>query len=305
MKNIVTSIRLLALCLALVNTTLAGTLDLPIVTDTYLDSRSSNTGRNYGAATTVRSLVNSSDGSVCRGLFKLPPEAGLFSADQIAEAQVRFYVWQDNTTNRNITLYPLSRAFVEGTGNGTAPADGATWNTWDGTNAWTTPGGDFDATHPVVGQKGDVLDAGLNDRFFIWDIRALLTNETTRAALLDHGALLQIDEVPLPASGSPRAPFTSSDDVGYTPTYRPHLRLLVVPQTVNVTRVAIENNAVVMDLTNGTPLVTNRLERSFDLRQPDGWTLVTEWVATGSATNWSEAIQPEWTNVYYRITEGP
>ena len=296
---------LMLLCTALCNTSLAGYLNLPILNDAYLDSRSSNTGRNYGAATTVRALINSSDGSVCRGLFKLPLEVALFDAGQIAEAQVLFYVWQDNTTNRNITLYPLSRAFVEGSGNGTAPADGATWNTYDGTNAWTSAGGDFDAAHPVVGQKGEVLDAGMNDRFFIWDIRTLLTNEATRTALLDFGALLQIDEAPLPSSGSPRAPFTSSDDSSYTSAYQPHLRLRVVSRTAHVARVSIENQALQMILSNCTPLVTNRIERSFDLRQPDGWTLVAEWVAAGSDTNWSEAVQTEWTNVYYRITEGP
>lgn len=289
--------------LLLGHTLLAADLTFPILTDTYLDSQ--KPAANFGAATTVKTLVNSSDGSVCRGLFKLPAELALYTPDQIAEAEVRLYVWQDNTADRNITLYPLARAFVEGSGNGTAPADGATWDTYDGTNVWTVAGGDFDAAHPVVGQKGEILDVGMNDRFFTWDLRSLLTNEATRAALLDHGALLQIDEAPLPSSGSPRAPFTSSDDAGYAAAYQPHLRLLVVPGTINVLRVAFENQSLIMDLTNCTPLVTNRLERSHDLQQPDGWTLVTQLVTSGHSTHWSEPVQPDWTNVYYRITEGP
>jgi len=36
---------------------------------------------------------------------------------------------------------------VQGTAYGTYPPNGATWLTYDGTNSWSNPGGDFD---PVV-----------------------------------------------------------------------------------------------------------------------------------------------------------
>lgn len=45
----------------------------------------------------------------------------------------------DNT--RNIQVYRMKRAWVEGTKNGTGAPDGVTWNTYDGINAWTSPGG--------------------------------------------------------------------------------------------------------------------------------------------------------------------
>jgi len=275
---------------------------LPITTDVHIDSRTSNTGRNYGAATTVKVTVNSSDASVTRGLFRLPQEIALYETGQIARATVVFYVWQDNTEDRNITLYPLTRPFIEGTGNGTFPADGATWHTYDGTNAWTAAGGDFDTNFPVVAAKGPILDEDLHDRYFSWDITALLTNGTVRAALLDYGALLHIDEVPLPPSGMPRAPFTSSDDLAYTAAYRPHLELVIIPKTVDVAVATFDHSAkaITMTFTNCTPFITNRIERSFDLARPDGWTLVTNLVTTGDATNWSASLE-NWTNACYRI----
>ena len=57
----------------------AAQISFPITADTYVDSRSSNTGKNYGSAITVKVLVNSSDGSVCRGLFQLPSELSAYA----------------------------------------------------------------------------------------------------------------------------------------------------------------------------------------------------------------------------------
>ena len=284
---------------------LAAPLTFPIATDTYLDSRSSNVAKNYGAATTVKVLINSSDASVCRGLFRLPPELELYAAGDIAEAKVYFYLWQDNTTNLNVTLYPLVRPFAEGTGNGTAPADGATWNTADGTNAWTAAGGDFDVNFPVVGVKEDILDPDLHDRFFSWDITTLLTNDVARSNLLANGALLQIDEVPVPATGMPRAPFTSADDLSYAAAYRPRLDVKVILRAPVVPEVSIAGGTVAMAIADCTPLVTNRIERTLDLQQTNGWTFVTNVVSSGSATNWTETLPPEWTNVFYRVVAVP
>jgi hypothetical protein len=238
-----------------------------------------------------------SDGSICRGLFQLPPLVWTYSPDQIVSAIVVFYVFQDNTGSRNVTLYPLTRSFVEGTGDGTSPADGATWLTYDGTNLWTNPGGDFDSDCSVVGVKGPVLDPDENDRFFSWDITALLNTSTSRAELQNYGAMLRIDETPVPADGMPRAPFTSSYDPSYTPAYWPSLQLTIPPTLFNV---MISGGAISFGLSNLTVGATNTIERSFDLAT-NGWTAVSSFVATGSSTNWSETIQPGWTNAYYRV----
>jgi hypothetical protein len=285
--------------------TLAAPFSFPIAADAYLDSRSANAAKNYGAATTVKVLINSSDASVCRGLIQLPPELDLYASGDIAEATLYFYLWQDNTEDRDLTLYPLTRAFAEGTGNGTAPADGATWTTCDGTNAWTTAGGDFDTHFPVVGIKEEILDPDVHDRFFSWDLTSLLTNEVARSNLLAHGALLAIDELPVPATGMPRAPFTSSDDLAYAAAYRPHGEVKILLATPEVPQMSVAAGRVTMDLAGCTPLVTNRIERTLDLLQTDGWTFVTNVVSTGSGTNWTEVLQPEWTNAFYRVVAVP
>lgn len=269
----------------------------PIATDVSIDSLTSNTGKNYGAATTVKVLA-SSNGSVCRALFQLPAEIGLYPTNQIAAATVFFYVWQDNTSDRNITLFPLTRSFVEGTGNGTMPPDGATWQTYDGLNAWTEAGGDFNTNHPVIGIKGPIVDEVNHGRYFSWDITPLLTNEQARTELMSCGALLRIDEVPVPPSGMPRAPFTSSDGAV---NERPFMQLLVIARTSTVDSVSMTEESVILNITNCTPYVTNRIERSLDLQQADGWTLVTNLVTSGSETHWTESVHSDWTNAFYRV----
>ena len=271
-----------------------------ITTTTYLDSRVSNQANNYGEAHTVKALIDSdvtSDGSICRGLFQFPPQLWSYSPGDIVSASVSFYVWQDNTGTRNVTLYPLTRRFVQGTGYGTYPPNGATWLTYDGTNSWTNPGGDFDPGCSVVGVKEPVLDPDENNRFFSWDITALLQNSPSRAELQNYGAILRIDETPVSTGGFLGAPFTSVYDPAYTPAYWPSLQLTVRPTMFNV---VISGGAISFGITNLTVGVTNMFERSFNLAT-NSWITVTNIVATGTSTNWSETIQPGWTNAFYRV----
>jgi len=47
----------------------------------------------------------------------------------------------DNAANARVfNVYRVKRAWTEGTGAGSATGDGATWNTYDGSNAWGTAG---------------------------------------------------------------------------------------------------------------------------------------------------------------------
>ena len=282
----------------------AVTNTLTITNTTYLDSHVSNQTLNYGHAHTVKALVNSNvtgDGSMCRGLLQLPPQIWAYPPEAILSATVAFYVWQDNSGARNVTLYPLTRAFVPGTGSGTAPADGATWRTCDGANPWTHPGGDFDPAHFAGGVKGNILDPDLNDRFFYWDITALLKDAATRAALQDYGAMLKMDETPPPATGSPRAPFTSAYDPSYPPPYWPTLQFTIAPTLANV---SVAGGVIAFAISNLSVGSTNTIERSFDLATND-WTAVSSFVAASTATNWFETLQAGWTKAFYRLHTQP
>ena len=283
----------------------AAELVFPIAADAFMDSRPANAAFNYGAATTLKTLVNSSDGTVCRGLFQLPPELALFDPADIVSANVQLYVWQDNTGERNITLYPLTRPFSEGSKNGSGIADGATWNTFDGTNAWNTAGGDVDTNFPVVGVKEEILNPDMHDRFFSWNLAPLLADPAARSNLLAHGALIQIDELPVPSSGTPRAPFTSSDDLNYTAAYRPHLDLDVVLRTPELPQISIADGTLNLDLANLTPFVTHRIEYTQNLHPTNGWTTLTNVVSTGSATNWTGTLPADWPQAFYRIVAVP
>ncbi len=56
----------------------------------------------------------------------------------IQSAAIAIYV-EDVTAAPGYDLYDMTQAWTEGTGNGSATGNGATWNTFDGSNAW--PGG--------------------------------------------------------------------------------------------------------------------------------------------------------------------
>ena len=200
-----------------------------ISTDTYLDSASAT--KNYGLSGSDKVVINST--SACRTLFDLPTDLWSYSPGDIVSASVSFYVWSDSTATYNVSLFPLTRAFGVGTGTGTTPANGATWNTYDGTNSWTTAGGDFDSANYFVGLKGTlgVNPGESSGRFFTWDITSLLTNSTTLAELQDYGAMLSIDvNQAIPSSGQRYASYTSANNTNYSTSYLPSVELTVVPE---------------------------------------------------------------------------
>ena len=277
----------------------------PITRDTYVDNRGSSANANFGLANTVRVLVNS-DTSVTRGLFALPSELADYPPEDVLEARVRFYVWQDNTKTRDIVLYPLTRAFVEGSGGAGTNATGATWHTYDGTNLWLTPGGDYDPSNGVMGIKGPVLDTNENDRFFTWDVTALLTNTVTRSNILENGAILIITgEGSPPPSGSDRAPFTSSDDLSYRAGYRPHVEVVLRRWDTRAQWLSLTGNVVQVAIQNPMPHIQHRIERAFNLLSSNAWELVHTLDGSDPNPAWSDPQFSEWTNAYYRIVLEP
>lgn len=111
------------------------------------------------------------------------------------------------STDRAGTLYPCTRLITEGTGNGSATGDGATWNTYDGSSAWTAAGGD--------------IDASFGSAFTLTNSTADLTIDATTAvskALSDYRSgnfitLMAMADVNLVATGE----FWRGDHKGTTP----------------------------------------------------------------------------------------
>ena len=288
-------------------------IDLPIAVDTHVDSRTSDgsDNRNFGADNTDKVVVNSQDNptSLCRALFRIPDEVWSYAPEQIVSAKVYFYVWQDNSGSRGVTLYPLTTNFAQGSGSKYEqpnPVDGATWWTRDGTNAWTAPGGDFDTNFPAAGVKEDILDESMHNRFFHWDITPLLTNAAARTNLQAHGALLKIDEDPHPPSGTQYwAAFTSSHDPAYSPPYQPRVQLELVPVPAIPFDLAVSGGRVSFGISNLTARATNLIERTSNLTLSNGWTVVTSFTAGAGTTNWSAPVPAETSNAFYRVRSLP
>lgn len=184
--------------------------------DTYVDSRDPD--YNFGVSTTCKVVVNGSDGSLVRSLFRLPDDLPSVPPVGLVSARVWFYVWSDQTGDRNVRLHPLTTDFAEGYGDGTPADDGASWSTYDGVNPWTIPGGDYDAAVFVDAVKGT--------NWFSWDITGLWDNSDLR----QHGAMLRMNDESNPGPGHmPRAPFTSSDG---PLSQQPYLEITYLPCSV-------------------------------------------------------------------------
>jgi len=98
---------------------------------------------------------------------------------------------------------------------------GATWNKYDGTNAWTTPGGDFSAT-PTATQS---LTAG-TDNWYSWDVKAMaqawINNGTANNGLL----------IKATTESSTNDVFTIDSSQSTNPSYPlPYMDVIYAPQT--------------------------------------------------------------------------
>lgn len=219
--------RLILACLLAAQAALASnTFTWQITTDTYIDSL--NPTRNYGLSGSDKVVLNNTGTSVCRTLFDLPTSLWSYAPGDILSASVSFYVWNDSSAGYNVSLLPLTTAFVEGN-----TTTGATWLTYDGAHSWTTAGGDFDSAHSVVGTRGPtgVNPNDANGRFFTFDITSLLSDPTAASELQNYGAMLSIDfGQALPPSGQRFDSFTSANSSTYSAPYLPSFQVTVVPE---------------------------------------------------------------------------
>jgi hypothetical protein len=109
------------------------TVNLVSSADAYLSG--ANTTNNYGAQTYLRITLSTSQprGSLLKwNVSSIPSNATVTS--------VSMKVNVSTAASQTYYLYNMRRAWVEGTGSGSVTGDGATWQTYDGTNTWGTNG---------------------------------------------------------------------------------------------------------------------------------------------------------------------
>jgi hypothetical protein len=153
--------------------------------------------KNYGD---YRIRVSSASGSLRNSLIQfdlsaLPAGARVLSA----ELQLHHTITDDAGADAAASVHRVQRDWIEGTGSGGGTADGATWNTHDGSTPWTTQGGDYDpamvASSPITAATGD---------WESWDISTLVRDWVDGSAA-NHGLLLK-------GEGTVNVSFASKED---------------------------------------------------------------------------------------------
>jgi hypothetical protein len=144
-------------------------LDCPIISNAFASTKEcgahlfigpdSATPKNVG-----RAILHFDTSSIPRG-------------SEIMRSSLRMtFSWDTTSSSRTIEARALSQSFTTG----------ATWNTYDGTNAWSTPGGDFEK--PIAGERlvnhseiGEELHFGFTP----------LVEQWVRDPSSNHGVLLK------------------------------------------------------------------------------------------------------------------
>ncbi len=109
---------------------------------------------------------------------------------------------QGAASERRIAARRVTRDWVEGTKTATGPPDGATWNTFDATTAWTTPGGDAELASVAVAEAPPAAGAWMG-----WDVTPLVAAWLSGGAP-NHGLLLT------PVGDAGRVTFASRENAG-------------------------------------------------------------------------------------------
>ncbi|MEN8764200.1 MAG: DNRLRE domain-containing protein, partial [Thiogranum sp.] len=148
--------------------------------DTLLDSFYDL--RNYGGADYMQVHDNGTDWQqyplIRFDLARLPRGAAVRSA------RLELSLMSVNTPG-TATIHQVTRSWVEGTKVGGGTADGATWFTHDGTNPWTSAGGDINT--PVV----DETAINGSETWVSWEIAPLV--ERWLAGEPNYGLLIKPD----------------------------------------------------------------------------------------------------------------
>ena len=162
--------------------------------DTTILTTSPNS--NLGAST-VGAFGTISTGDKLRYLIRFNIKGYIPKTAVVKNAYLLLYVSSSpsSETGSNKGAYTLTRNFVEGTSN-TDIIDGATWNTYDGTNSWTTPGGDFNAalsSNPV-----DITGLVATD-YYTFQLDTSLVQNWVEDVTLNSGILIKnITEISSP-----------------------------------------------------------------------------------------------------------
>ncbi|HUW82308.1 MAG TPA: Calx-beta domain-containing protein, partial [Phycisphaerae bacterium] len=217
---------------------------------TYLSDVNPDT--NYGTDTNMWISGFSTFNEVMRSLVKfdvtsIPP------GTNITSAKLMFYTFEENGGAQEYQAHELTQV------NWTE--DGVTWNTYDGSNSWTSPGGDYDAA--VIGTC--TKDASQTNYWLEFDVTATVQDWINNPSN-NLGVLVKAGDEALGFNNNCR-----SDDAAEQ-SLRPKLVVTDVPVGVTVQ----------FDLagSNGDESVTPA-NLSVSLSQSSGQTVTVDYAVTG------------------------
>ncbi|MFJ8582046.1 DNRLRE domain-containing protein [Micromonospora sp. NPDC093277] len=206
-----------------------------------------------------------------RGLVKFPALAGIPTDAKVVDAELRMYnaeLFPGTDTDEYVDVYKLTKNFTE---------TKATWNSYDGTNAWTSPGGDYD-TSWKASNNGFTNDP----KWIAWDVTPAADGWVKNSAS-NFGLLLrQRDEV----NQTARAMLLSSE--AQEPMLRPTLEVTYLEQTAESTYYAASTPALTTP--NSTYTVPVTLSNpTLAAWNPSDWELAYDWKRADGVTDAADA----------------
>ena len=188
---------------------------------------SSGAGLNYGGSTDIAAGNVSGSAESRRGLIKFDLSS-IPAGSTVNSATLSLYQHgQQSPVTVPLELDYASRAWAEGTGNGTATGDGATWTTCDGSHGWSTPGGDFNNVSPPTAIAPNSASGAWVD-FAVKD----LAQNWINGSIANEGAFIK-KTAENPAANDAKF-FYSSDYLSDT-SLRPKLAIEYVPAPGSMT----------------------------------------------------------------------
>lgn len=165
--------------------------------------------KNYGASPILQ-VKDRRNALIQFDLSGLPPGA------IITSARLALYLEDGNGFVDGVfDVHRLTRAWVEGNEDDDPPppGGGVTWDEYDGTNSWTTEGGDYDS-EPIVSVTLPTANLGWKEWVITDQVQAWLAGQS------NFGILLRFNKDASPNNGD--VDFTSSDGAA---DYRPRLTI--------------------------------------------------------------------------------
>ena len=270
--------------------------------DTYIDS--DNPNKNYGANNTISVKKNQQNMLLKIDLSAFPTGSRPTSA--------RLDITGSGSWIASFDIYRLTTSWLEGT-NASSPLDGATWNTSNGSTAWTA-GGNFHASsvnaNNILGTGGGGISANITSLVSAW-LRAQYPNDGI--IIKSNGEIGSVKFVSSDDSTAEDRPKIVIDYLVPCGTTGPQDPPPIVTTTLNPTADSF-NDSGATSANNGatntlkvyyTPTRENRILLQFDTGGiPSGATiqsakLRTYVSAVGSATTntksiWANAINESW-----------